>query len=454
MRPAINRRLAEFVHNLVYDDLPDEVVEKVKTLFLHGIGVGLAGYETETAQVAIDIAKKEGQGDVTIIIDGSRVTATAAAFANATILHSRAQGDYYHGGMLHPGVVIIPAALAIGEAAGSSGKGLIVALAAGYEVAARVSTDFCQLSVARGFRSTPLYGGLGAAAAAGKLLDSSEEQLVFSLGWAANLASGLLQLAMAKTLGFPLQDGLASRNGVFAAWLGQAGASAAEDMLEGERGLYYACCGSTDDVERVVLGLGQEYKMLDTYLKPYPVRISSQAQVSAVLALVQEHDISPEDIEGVEVRMPPTRVQYPSINSLKPSLMSAQYCVAVACVHRKVTLPLLADIQNRRVRGLMPKIRMVPDEGVNHPGCKLAITLRDGRVLKKGMAVTHEDYCYSFDEEQRLIESLISEMALPAERVKRMVELIANMESWKSVDELMQILSYSPRKVKRIRLPS
>ncbi|MFC2002276.1 MmgE/PrpD family protein [Chloroflexota bacterium] len=454
MNVSVSRRLARFTCDLGYDDLPPGIVEKIKVLLLHGIGVGLAGYDTETAQVAIDVAKKQGPGRATLMIDGSKVTANMAAFANGTLLHSRAEEDDFQEGSIHPGVVLIPAALAISEIMGASGKELIVALAAGYEVSCRVSKDFCKLSTPRGFRSTPNYGVLGTAATAAKLLNLNEDNTVFSLGWGANLASGMIQCAISKTPEMPIQAGLASQNGMLAAQLGESGVLAAEDMLEGEKGFYYAICGTNAGMEKITEGLGKEYKMVDVFQKRHPVGGSQQTPVSAMLDLVKEHNILPENIESVELILPQRYSVYPGTNSLEPGLISAQYCLAVACFHRKMTLTTLADLDNKAVRELMVKIIVKGDESVSPPASKLSITLKDKRVLVKDMPLTYQDYCFSFDEERKYIEeSLVPEMSIPEERWPRIAKLIANVESWRSVDELMELLTCPGRIGKRIRIP-
>jgi 2-methylcitrate dehydratase PrpD len=354
---------------------------------------------------------------------------------------------------MHPGVVIIPAALAIGETEGASGKDLIVALAAGYEVAARLSRGFGHISIPRGFRSTPVYGPFGAAAAAGKLLRLSEDKIVLSLGWAANLSSGVLQCALVKSPEMPIQAGIAARNGILAARLGQVGAEVAEVMLEGERGFYFAFCGSAQGTEKILPDLGQEYWMLDVIQKRFPIGGALQSSMFSVLQLLQENDVRVENIEKIDLRLNPAFAKYPGINSLHPGLISAQYGIAVACVHRKLTLRTVADMDNPRVRELMARITLEPDEKVNPPGCKLSVTLKDKRVLRKDMLIGYKDFCFSFADEQKHVESLFPQMAVSREGLTKMIELVRDMEKVTSVAELTRALASPGRKGERIKLP-
>ena len=448
-KSTISRQLARYVNNLSYDKLPAEVIEKTKTLFLHGIGVGLAAYDTETAQIALGMAKKEKGDDATILVDGSRVPATAAVFANSTILHSRIQEDDFHAGMSHLGVVTIPAALAASEMAKCSGKDIIVALAAGYEVGARLSKDFGVIMMKRGFRPTPVYGPFPAATAAAKLLKLNEEQLVYSLGWAANLASGFPQYAIAKTPEIPIQAGLAARNGMMAVQLAQAGARVAEDMLEGERGFYNAFCGTRENLDKIVAGIGKNYEMLEIFLKPFPIGGLAVTATSAMLTLVQEHNFTPDDVAKVEVVMSPKEALAPGASSPKPGMISVAYCLAIACVYHKVSLAAMADIGNKKVLEFMPRVTVIPDDSVEPLSCKLTVTLKDGKVLRKDIIATEKDYCYNFSEDRKLVEGLIPEMAIPTGQAQKVIELIANMENWESTDELIKTLSSPGRKVEQ-----
>ena len=81
------------------------------------------------------------------------------------------------------------------------------------------------------------------------------------------------------------------------------------------------------------------------------------------------------------------------------------------------------------------------------------MTLKNKQVFAKDMLVTYKDLSFNFDEERRHVESLMPDMAVPKDRLAKMIELIQNMESWTSVAELTQTLSIPGRKGERIKLP-
>jgi len=443
---TISQEFAKFICGLSYDALPGEVKEKAKTLLLHNIGVGLAAYDTETAQVAIGVAKKLGAGNSTILVEGSRVYPLAAALANGAIIHSRAQEDNYKRGSVHLGVIVIPAALAVGEEVAASGKEIITALVAGYEVGCRLSRDYCRISTKRGFRSSTLYGPSAAAGSVAKLFHLNTEQTASALGWGVNLSGGLLQTAIDKTSEMAYQAGLAAQNGITAAMMGQAGAIVAEGIYEGQCGLYRAFVESGLDLGPVLNGLGSEYVMLDTLLKPYPVGGGVQTATSVMLDLTLEHNIDPDGIEEVTVWMYPPEAGYPGANVAKPGLVSGIYCCAVAGVFRKLTLETVDQSEDPRVLSLMQKIKVVPDDSLQSMSARLQIKMKDGRAFRKDAHLTFKDYCYSFEKDAQLIRSLIPEMGLPADQVERVIEKIHHLESCGDIRDLIKMLVFPGKK--------
>src|SRR5215217_3777890 len=187
MSDTLARRLARFASGLNYEDLPPQVLDKARACLLHNIGVGLAGHGSGAAHRAKAAVLKDESvqdGGATVLVTGERATPGAAAFVNSALMHAKLQEDAYHTGS-HPGVMIIPAALAVAETLGSSGRDLLTALVAGYEVETAITADFIPRSNEHGFRSSPIYGPFGAAMAASRALGLTEEQATHAIGYAA-----------------------------------------------------------------------------------------------------------------------------------------------------------------------------------------------------------------------------------------------------------------------------
>ena len=440
MESGLTKEIAAFFHTLRYDDLPGEVVEKVKVCTLHGIGVGLAAVERPTAQQALRLVKKvyaQRDSGIRLLADGNKVSIAGATFANSVLLHSRFQEDDFHDGLIHLGVIVLPAALAIAEQNQRNGKDFITAVAAGYEIGARISQTYAHLSISRGFRSTPLYGPLAAAVSSAKLLDLSEEQMVSALGWAANSGGGLLECGIAQTISeMPFQAGFACSTGAMSALLAHEGAFTAPTLLEGERGFLQAFTGTNKEVEKVATGLGQQYFMLKTFFKHYPVGGLLQASVSAMLRLVQEHDIEPSQIREVELRMSPIEALYPGADSMKPGPMSLQYCLAMAACERKISTAAIDGVVNPCISDLMTKIKVLPDETIVPLKCKLTVTTVDQGILERDEKVGITNLA----DEVELVKSLIPEMRTPSQKVMKAIEVMKNLEACEDITQLIDLL--------------
>ncbi len=200
-----------------YEDLPPEVVDKIKALMLHALTSAVLGAATEHAKQVVQLAlAEEGKPDgATILVDGGRACRIGAAFANAELMHTSRLFDSYRM-LTHPGPVLIPAAIVNAELEKRNGREIITALAAGYEFAFRLCDAFIPSTAARGFRPSPIYGTLGAALVTGKLLGLNEEGLTATIALAANFASGLNEGPRTGGNELSIHEPQAARNGVFA----------------------------------------------------------------------------------------------------------------------------------------------------------------------------------------------------------------------------------------------
>lgn len=437
---SLTRDLAAFCYRLKYGDLPDEVVAKVKVCTLHGIAVGLASVERPTAKQALSFAEKlyaQRDARTRLLADGTRVSIAGATFANSVLLHSRLQEDDYHDGLIHLGVIVLPAALACAEQNRRDGKDFIAAVAAGYEIGARISRVYARFSIPRGFRSTPVYGPVAAAASSAKLLGLNEQQTLSALGWGANGGGGLLECSAVQNISeMPFQAGFACSLGTMSALLAQEGAVASPSLLEGERGFLRAFTGTNAETEKVTAGLGQHYHLLETFFKPYPVGGLLQAAVAAMLGLVAEHKVESFRIREAELRMNPVEALYPGANSMKPGPMSLPYCVAMAACERKITTAVLDGIVNPCISDLMKKIKITPDENVAPLHCRLIVTTTNNGVLKKETEIGINN----FEEETKLVASLIPEMKISGQKVAKAVKIIENLETCEDVTQLIDLL--------------
>ena len=167
----ITRRLAEFAANIRFEDLPAATAGTAKRQFLDGLGCLIAGTASGPGNCAADMVRGlGGNPQATIFADGTRSSVCHAAFVNGITLYSVGLNDYLEGAGAHPGASVIPTLLAVGEWRRSSGRDLLAAMAAGYDVIDRIGRAIMPIHRERGFHPTGTCGTFGAAAAAGRLL--------------------------------------------------------------------------------------------------------------------------------------------------------------------------------------------------------------------------------------------------------------------------------------------
>lgn len=327
MNPSISRQFARWAAQLRYEDLPAEVVDKIKALVLHALTSAVFGGQDPHARAAVRLTlAEEGKPDgARILAGGARATRVGAAFANAELMHASNLFDSYRM-LTHPGPVLVPVALVNADLEGNSGKDIIVALAAGYELSCRLCDAFIPSTAARGFRPSPIYTTLGAALAGARLMGLGEDGLVSAIALAANFASGLNEGPRTGGNETAIHEPQAARNGVFAALMARTGhIKGSELSLEGEAGFYnaftgnrrgelsYAFTGPAEvDFASITAGLGQQYKLLTVMFRMYACPGYNQPVIKLMAELKRQHAIDADQVQDVAVHMNWIETLYPS----------------------------------------------------------------------------------------------------------------------------------------------
>jgi len=453
MSNTVSERLAQFIYGLSYDTLPKEIMEKAKTCMVNGIGIGIACYDYEFAKIARQAIKAEETGmakekSATIFCDGSRVSVMGAAFANAALFHGRAQEDTL--GSSHTGTVVTPATLAIAEREGCSGKEVLAAVVAGYEVIGAFDREVSAYTTPRGFRASPVFGILGSAAAASKLFKLTEGQMINALGFAAAFASGTLECFAAGTMEWRFEVGVASREGILAALIAKNGGKAAPTAVEGKTGYLMAFANRADMAENIVAHLGKKWEIMNAGFKPYAVCAFNQTPVIAMLGLAKENKILAEEIERLQIRVNPYEYNYAGMSyrgpfsSVGATLMSTPYCLAVASVDQEVTLKGISQFTNRKILALIDRIEHIPDEKIPRWSCIIEGQLKNGKKLKKEMIIGPEYYNFTMKQDIELIKRVTSETGVNQSKVDKMVELVQDLPHAQNVRALIDVLANCP----------
>jgi len=291
----ITKKSADFIVDVSYNDLPEEVIKKAKLCFLDFLGVTLRGSKTKSAFAVNKIIKKNK--DSTVIGHG-RSTILDSALANGIAAHSLDMDDGSRMAHLHPGACVIPAALSICEACDKKGKELISSIVAGYEIAIFLGMLVNPEHRNRGFHSTGTCGTIGAAAAACKALNLNKKQTINALGLAGTQASGLLESDHAGSMGKHLHAGKAAQSGILSALLAKEGFTGASTIIEGEEGFLSAMAKSNAE-KHFELG---DFHILNVYFKKYPVCRHLHSAIDAALNIMNDNDLKASSIQKIRVK--------------------------------------------------------------------------------------------------------------------------------------------------------
>jgi 2-methylcitrate dehydratase PrpD len=264
----ITRRLAEYIRDTEFDDIPADVKTKAKHCFLDWLGSGLGGVDDEASLLITDyVLSCGGKPEATIIGRADRTDAAHAALANGVIGHALDFDDYHADTVIHGTDACLPAIAAVAEKNGLSGADVLTALVLGVDVSIRVGLGLGPYHYERGWHSTATAGILGAGAAVSKLLRLDMDQTLNAMGMCGTQASGLRQVF--GTMTKPLHPGKACMDAILSASLAQRGFTCSKDILEGDLGVLQVLTENYD-AEKILEGLGSSYHILDVSFKPYP----------------------------------------------------------------------------------------------------------------------------------------------------------------------------------------
>jgi 2-methylcitrate dehydratase PrpD len=457
---SLTEYVADFVLNLEYEEIPDGVRSIAIEHILDGYGVGLSGHDEEGHAIMRRHAERASCAEEVVIFGTPlRSSAEIAALVNGVAMHAMdyddtqlsTNPDSVYGLLTHPTTPVLAAASAAAEVVGATGRDLLTAYVAGVEVACRTADASNPRHYQKGFHSTGTFGALGAVAGAGKLLGLSRDRLLRSIGIAASLSGGYRENF--GTMTKPLHAGRAAEAGVFAARLAAEGFTAAKNILEAKRGLYAA---SSDGYEpaRIEGKLGTPFFLEDPgiSIKPYPSGSLSHPGQDAILELVREHDVAPEDVEeavaGTNSAMPNALI-YALPQTALEGKFSFPFLLAIAILRRKVGIAEFRDevVTSPEVQEMMKRCRHVVDpeidaKGFQHLDTRITVRLRDGLVLERleSFATGHPKKPMSREQlESKFFEC--ADLAIDPERARLAADLIWGLEELEHVGKLHEMLA-------------
>ncbi len=449
-RLTLSRHLARFVAGLAYEDLPAEVGARAKSALLDTLGAAVVGAGTAEGGRVIEAVAACTPGDLAAVWGTRRrSTVPGAALINGTLAHSRELDDY--GGCGHSGAVVVPAAMAVGEHKRISGKTLLAAIVAGYDVAARVidAAGAYRAHNMRGWHSTGTCGSFGAAAAAAKAAGLDADATAAAIGIAGSFTGGLWAFIVDGAMTKRLHPGKAAENGVIATYLAQQGFTGPAEILEAAWGGFLSTYAPGEsDPAPITAGLGRTYLIMRSGVKPYACCAAIHAPLDALLDLVSQNGLRAGQIAHVTVRGTSHAVRQlgkQDVETMLDAQMSLPYSFAVAL---RTGQALLAEYDERSlrdpaVRALASRVALVEDPALDEEAPKpVEIVTTDGRryAAASPFARGHARNPLSVEAIEAKFTALASP-ALGSAGAERVRTIVSRLEQEPTLDRLVGALT-------------
>lgn len=451
MMATIVDTFGRYTADLTYRDVPAVAIERAKICVLDLIGIATAGSARSNAQIALQTALDLGApGKAAVWLSPHRLRAIDAVLPNSVASHCILQDDWLPVSHSHVGAAVVPTALAVCEEEGCSGKDLLTAIVAAYDVADRSG----QLSVAmfnRGFRPSALCAYFGAAAAAAKLLGLDAERTSNAIGCAGSVCGGVLQPWREGSMEWSFQEGYASRAGITAAFLARNGLAGSRTVIEGNSGVNRSFGGTNEGEREAVAGLGERFRIVDTCFKRFPTGGANQGSASVSHVLATRHRIDWRRIAKVEVDIPAAgtheRMNYAGIDyagpyaSIDQCLISKQFAIAM---NLKTGDVRYADMDRERVDpdflALAGRIELRESQALQGWDLAMRIRLDDGTLIEGGgadidKAQLYLDWPHAVEKFRAVAGGTRSDDSIAA-----IVEKVRALDTLGSVSELTALL--------------
>lgn len=385
-------QLATFAAQLRFEDIPAHVVRRTEDLLVDWFGSAVAGHGSRPVEALTRVVMKMGpsSGPSEVMVNRALTSPYIAAMSNAAASHVAEQDDVHNGSVFHPATVVFSPALAMAQALGASGRQLLTAAVAGYEVGIRVG-EFLGRSHYKVFHTTGTAGTLAAAAAVGNLLGLNAQQMQHALGSAGTQSAGLWEFLRTGADSKQLHTAHAAGAGLMSALLAHEGFTGAAQILEGAQGMA-AGMSSDADERKLTDGLGTRWATAETSFKYHASCRHTHPAADALLQVIQQNALHPNDIVRVvtHVHQGAIDVLGPVVNpvTVHQSKFSMGTVLALAARFGYAGLTEFdGHFSEADTRAFCDRVEMALDAEVDgaYPQRwigKVTVHTRDGRVLK------------------------------------------------------------------------
>lgn len=443
--------LAEYTASLRLEDIPPEVVKKLKLCVGDALECCLSPVEDKRSRAAFaSIAKDGPERSAALFATGRRASGEDAAFYNTVKGALTSRNDSSRTAICHPGSILIPVVFALAAERHLSGKQALEAILAGYEAMIRLGNALVQAKISGSWRNTSLVAPFGAAFAAAKAMELQEAQTAAAASFSCHFAGGINQWAVEGTGEDVFQNGWGARNGILAMRLAMSGAPGCRSILEGENGLL-AALGARAQSRRLTEELGKTYMILDVMHKPIDSCFLVQGPCQAALALTQQ---APElswtagELDRILIEVSGQAKAYPGcdnnreINSLVQGIMSIPLGVASTLVRKSCDGIAWAPPIPPEILAVMEKCLLIEDPDMtavfpSRQGARITVIRKDSRKFTSCRPdvepLTPPQVWQRFQS--------TAKARLGEEKSRRLTEAVSRLETLKDMGEILSLLA-------------
>jgi 2-methylcitrate dehydratase PrpD len=434
--------LASYLVNSRLEDIPEDIRHESKRALLNYIGCAVGGSREPAVETALRaLTPYFGKPAAGVLARPERMDPLHAALINGISSHVFEYDDTLPKNYIHPTPPVASAVFAHASAHRVSGRDFVHAFLLGFETEARIGNAVYPAHYEAGWHITSTAGVFGAAAAIGKLLSLSTQQMIWALGLAATQASGLREMFgyMAKSF----HAGRAAQNGYAGAVLAQSNFTAGETSLEGPRG-FAAVQAAKYDLSKVTSGLGTDFQIRENAYKPYPCGLVVHPTIDGCIDLYRDHHPEPENIKAVRVRVAPLVLDLCNKRDITRGLegkYSIYHSAALGLTRGKAGLQEYTDeaVNDPIVKRVRERVTAVADATITEDQSHIEVELTDGRKLVRFVEESLGNLRRPLTDRQ--LEDKLRDQATPilgAPHVEKLIELCWKIDTLDDVGEVVK----------------
>ena len=383
-------KLAEFALKAFSQEIPKNVYDVAVLAIIDQYGLQIGGSEFSWSKAIHQYSKKyAGKAGSTDKRYGDALPAVQAAFINGSFAHAQDFDDSHQEAQTHPGSVVIPAAIAIGEELNLSGDIILKAIIIGMEVMLRLAHSLCPACIEGGHHTPPTVGPFGSAIACGLLLGLNKSQLVNALGICGSYTGGLVEYTLSGGSVKRIHTGIGARAGLEAALLAKEGLTGPETIIDGKKGMWEIFGRGKAFPERLFDQIGERYMLRTLMFKPYNCCYLIHPAIEAFLQLCKENNLSENEIESVTVGYSQFSISHAGKIVVPKDELGAQfstsYTLALSLIKEAPGMwsYTMNNLLNPKIIDLAQRISVIDDEESNREfpkknGCLVVIKTKTG----------------------------------------------------------------------------